>query len=240
MHQQLVAERGGVAAIVRAMITHPRHAIVQEQACYALTTLSLKCPANKAAVQADSCAGIRAVVSAMRTHEDDRRVQEEGCRALANVAFEDVFNANMIGELGGISVIIVALRSHIHAVGVQVQGVLALFSVATHGPAQCATIRRCGGDTAVATAMRVHEAVSIIQTFGKQGLDRFASVQMSSASVGGNLTAKALETARHPDAGLRADSDAVTRWVAAYPGHTMQGFRFSVTVIVRISNPYNS
>ena len=113
------------------MNTHPRHAIIQEQACYALTTLALKCPENKSAVQQDAGAGLRAVVSAMRTHEDDRRVQEEGCRALANLAFEDTINATQIGVLGGISVIIVALRSHTNYVGVQVQGVLALFSLAS-------------------------------------------------------------------------------------------------------------
>jgi hypothetical protein len=228
LHQRLVGDHRGVAAIVRAMTTHPSHAVIQEQSCYALTTLALKCPENKIAVQADACAGLRAVVSAMRAHEDHRRVQEEGCRALANLAFEDSVNATQIGLLGGISVIIVALRSHTNYVGVQVQGVLALFSLASNSPANCLTIRQCGGDSAVAAAMRVHEAVSIIQTFGKQGLERFASVPLARSSVVSSATAPSLATAHHPYAWL-SDSDAAVRWVAAFPGRTEHAFHTLVS-----------
>ena len=104
----LIANAGGIVAILSGMKDHIDHAGVQEQGCGALRNLANNVE-NRVSI-ANAGGMIAAIVSGMKAHTDHAGVQEQGCGALANLATNDDIEV-LIANAGGI---LAAILSGMH------------------------------------------------------------------------------------------------------------------------------
>ena len=97
----IIAQAGGIAAILTAMNTHTAVATVQEQACGALWNLAINDDNRVAIARAN---GIAAIIAAMNAHTAVATVQEKACEALRMLARNPENKAEIV-RLGGASYI---------------------------------------------------------------------------------------------------------------------------------------
>ena len=121
----VIAAKGAIEAVVRAMGAHESSAGVQVAGCSSLLNLALNAE-NRAAIGTHG--GIEAVVRAMTAHGSSEEVQENGCAALINLAF-DARNQVAIAGKGGTEAVVRAMAAHESSVKVQEAGCGALAKI---------------------------------------------------------------------------------------------------------------
>ena len=105
----LIAESGGIPAVVLAMSDHEEEEEVQQEGCRAICALTAESTENQSAIAA--AGGIEIVVAAMCSHPENAVVCEAGCKALGCLAFEHRANTLRCVANGGVSAVTDAMQS---------------------------------------------------------------------------------------------------------------------------------
>ena len=125
-NQLMVADAGGIEAVVAAMKAHLENADVQKNGCAALGNIAMLAETKRMVAAAG---GIEAVVAAMEAHLNNAVVQENGCGALRNIAAL-AENQPKVVAAGGIEAVVAAMNADLKNAAVQEQGYYALWNIA--------------------------------------------------------------------------------------------------------------
>ena len=156
---RVIAEQGGIMAVLEVLSAHKSCVCVQEEGRTAL---------NNLAQESD----ITAIIEALSAHTSNEICREWGCEALAVLA-ENAENTAEIAQQGGIEAVLEAVSAHTGNANVQQWGCQALFHLAEND-ANKIKIAQQGGIKMVLKALSAHKTSTVVQDWGRKVLNIFA------------------------------------------------------------------
>ncbi|KAL7463602.1 hypothetical protein ACHAXS_003961 [Conticribra weissflogii] len=148
----VVANAGGIDAVIGAMQSHRNEAKVQEKGSWVLGILGMN-EDNKCYIGENGGADV--IVRAMFVHATNSSVQEKACRALWTLSVYP-HNKYIIVEVGAIAAVIGAMQSHAEEASIQEKGCGVLSNIAANDDKLKVRIVQEGALDVIVMAMVLH------------------------------------------------------------------------------------
>jgi hypothetical protein len=160
---------GGIQVILKVMKRFPAHVDLQEEVCWALSSIATSSDSNannhKAAIA--EAGAVEIIVQTMQCHIENEKIQEAALGALGNLAYDHLLNNAAVVEAHGIDAVVKAMDQHKSVLSVQLSGCSLLGNLAcndgTCNDDAQNQIAEVGGIAAIFRACIAHKADEALQ-----------------------------------------------------------------------------
>lgn len=188
---KIMAQRGGVGAVLSAMRAHPSLVAVQEDGCGALARFAACDSEVRAEMLRQHC--VSEIEAAMRLHRGEPECQEAALSALAALSAGDLPSEGaIVSSSSCLHLVAEAMRTHPHRLDLQHSGCSLLYYLAAGSDEGRSAVVAARGIDAVASAMRFHSSCLPLLSDGCGALCSLAS-SMDMRTVSAVIAARAVD-----------------------------------------------